>query len=79
MLTCWNTLFIVDQPTSSKAPLSGGFVQLTKLDIQELEMTELKQKLKYLEKELAKYMDIEEKRKWVVSCSSLIPFRSVKK
>ncbi|XP_076820259.1 uncharacterized protein LOC143465709 isoform X2 [Clavelina lepadiformis] len=42
---------------------SGGFVQQTKLDILELDMAKLQREKKLIEKELAKYKDIEVKRR----------------
>jgi len=48
---------------ADKRIASGGIVQLTKLDIQERDMARLKGKLQHSEKELAKYKDIEVKRR----------------
>ena len=47
---------------SSKEVFPGSIVQTTRLDVQELEMAELKRDLRHNEKELAKYKLKDEKQ-----------------
>jgi len=56
-------ILVVVVAVADKRIASGGIVQLTKLDIQERDMARLKGKLQHSEKELAKYKDIEVKRR----------------